>query len=36
MMALQKRAASALPEGSKVIVFGALDRLGQLVVRALS
>ena len=33
MMALEKRASSALPAQSKVIVFGALDRLGQLVVR---
>lgn len=33
MMALQTRAKSALPANSKVMVFGALDRLGQLVVR---
>ncbi len=34
MMALEKRKASALPANSKVMVFGALDRLGQLVVRS--
>lgn len=32
MMALEKRKGSALPANSKVMVFGALDRLGQLVV----
>ena len=36
MMALEKRKSSALPETSKVMVFGALDRLGQLVVRHLA
>jgi hypothetical protein len=34
MMALEKRKGSALPANSKVMVFGALDRLGQLVVRS--
>eukprot|EP00286_Rhodomonas_abbreviata_P013211 CAMPEP_0181340062 /NCGR_PEP_ID=MMETSP1101-20121128/29626_1 /TAXON_ID=46948 /ORGANISM="Rhodomonas abbreviata, Strain Caron Lab Isolate" /LENGTH=373 /DNA_ID=CAMNT_0023451147 /DNA_START=17 /DNA_END=1134 /DNA_ORIENTATION=- len=36
LLALQERKAMALPQGSKVIVFGALDRLGQLVVRYLA
>jgi len=36
LLALQQRQKQALPEGSKVIVFGALDRLGQLVVRMLA
>eukprot|EP00961_Rhodomonas_salina_P107376 1445749-Rhodomonas_salina.4 len=36
LIALQQREKMALPEGSKVIVFGALDRLGQIVVRMLA